>query len=136
VPDLAEEVALIDSARSRLERAIRNRLDREQHRLDALRSRPVLAAPVVLIEQHATAVSALRSRARLVFTHRIERAGSELHHTLARLRSLSPLSTLERGYAVVRRAADGAVLRDPTTVPVGEELRIRLAEGELSAQVL
>jgi exodeoxyribonuclease VII large subunit len=136
VPDFGEEVALIDSARSRLGRAIRHRLDREQQRLDALRSRPVLAAPVVLIEQHATAVSALRSRAGLVLTHRLDRAGSELHHTVARLRSLSPLSTLERGYAVVRRTSDGMVLRDPASVGSGEELSVRLAEGELSAQVL
>jgi exodeoxyribonuclease VII large subunit len=136
VPDLAEELQLITAARHRLERAIRHRLEREQQRLDALRSRPVLAAPVTLIDQHAAAVSALRSRTRLVVSHRLERASSELSHTLARLRSLSPLSTLERGYAVVRRAADGTVLRDPAEVAVGEDLRVRLADGELSARVV
>jgi exodeoxyribonuclease VII, large subunit len=135
VPDLAEELRLLSLARSRLARAITHRLDREQQRLDALRSRPVLAAPLTLIDQHAAAVAALRARARVVVTHRLERATSEVTHMLARLRSLSPLSTLERGYAIVQRAADGAVLRDPAVVAVGDELRVRLAAGELTATV-
>jgi exodeoxyribonuclease VII large subunit len=136
VPDFGEEMALVESARARLRRAIRHRVDREQQRLDALRSRPVLAAPTTLVEQHAVAVAALRSRGRIVLTHRLERASSEVAHTLARLRSLSPLATLERGYAVVRRATDGAVVRDPVDVAAGDDLRVRLAAGELTARVL
>jgi exodeoxyribonuclease VII large subunit len=135
VPDLAEELSLISSGRARLRQAITHRLDREQQRLDALRSRPVLAAPSTLVDQHALAVAALRSRGRVVLTHRVERASSEVEHTLARLRSLSPLATLERGYAVVRRASDGTVLRDPAAVTAGEDLRVRLAAGELGARV-
>ena len=123
------------TARSRLARAITHRLDREQQRLDALRSRPVLAAPVTLVDQHSAAVASLRSRSRVVLSHRLERAASEVAHTLARLRSLSPLSTLERGYAVVRRATDGEVLRNPSSVAVGDDLRVRLAAGELAAKV-
>ncbi len=136
VPDLAEELSLIATARSRLRRSILHRLDREQHRLDALRSRPVLAAPSTVVDQHVAAVAGLRSRSRLALSHRLDRAASEAHHTLARLRSLSPLATLERGYAVVRRATDGAVLRDPGEVDVGEDLRVRLASGELAAKVI
>ena len=135
VPDLTEELRLMATARSRLARAITHRLDREQQRLDALRSRPVLAAPVTLVDQHSAAVASLRSRSRVVLSHRLERAASEVAHTLARLRSLSPLSTLERGYAVVRRATDGEVLRDPSSVAVGDDLRVRLAAGELAAKV-
>jgi exodeoxyribonuclease VII large subunit len=136
VPDLTEEVATIANARARLSRAITHRLDREQQRLDALRSRPVLAAPTTLVDQHMAAVAALRSRVRIVLTHRLERASSDVEHTLARLRSLSPLATLERGYAVVRRSSDGAVLRAPSAIDVGEDLRVRLAEGELAARVI
>jgi len=58
---------------------------------------------------------------------------AELGHVLARLRALSPAATLERGYAIVQRAADGTVLRDPSDVEDGEELRVRLARGDLTA---
>ena len=52
----------------------------------------------------------------------------------ARVTSLSPAATLERGYAVVQRA-DGAVVRHPDDVTTGDALRLRLAEGELDATV-
>ena len=47
--------------------------------------------------------------------HRLDRAGTELHHTLARLRALSPAATLERGYAIVQRGSRrrGAALTRP-----------------------
>jgi exodeoxyribonuclease VII large subunit len=134
VPDLAEEQAIIAQARSRLGRAVTNRIDREQQRLDSLRSRSVLAQPTTLLDTHAAQVAALRQRADTTLGHRLDRATSDLHHTLARLRALSPLATLERGYAIVQR--DGAVLRDPADTAAGDELRVRLARGELTAKVV
>ena len=133
VPDLADEVRLLESARARLSRSIRGLLDREQHRLDGLRSRPVLARPATMLDHRSEQVSALRARSARTLTHRLERAGSDLSHTLARLRALSPAATLERGYAVVRRGS--TVLRDASDVAPGDELRIRLAAGELTATV-
>lgn len=134
VPDLTEEVRLIGQARSRLERAVRNLVDRESHRLDLLRSRPVLARPQVMVEQRAAEVVALRDRAGRCLDHRLAAAGDDLRHTLARLRALSPAATLDRGYAIVQRA-DGHVVRAASEVAKGDPLRVRLAEGELAATV-
>ncbi|MBM7081042.1 exodeoxyribonuclease VII large subunit [Micromonospora sp. WMMD734] len=134
VPDLADEVRLIGQARSRLERAVRNLVDRESHRLTLLRSRPVLARPQVMVEQRAAEVSALRDRAGRTLDHRLDAASADLRHTLARLRGLSPAATLDRGYAIVQRA-DGHVVRAAGEVAAGDPLRIRLAEGELTATV-
>ncbi|WP_233600833.1 MULTISPECIES: exodeoxyribonuclease VII large subunit [Micromonospora] len=134
VPDLTEEVRLIGQARSRLERAVRNLVDRESHRLDLLRSRPVLARPQVMVDQRATEVTALRDRAGRCLDHRLGAADDDLRHTLARLRALSPAATLDRGYAIVQRA-DGHVVRAASEVAKGDPLRVRLAEGELAATV-
>ncbi|MGW5667399.1 exodeoxyribonuclease VII large subunit [Micromonospora sp. NPDC003776] len=134
VPDLGDEVRLIGQARSRLERAVRNLVDRESHRLDLLRSRPVLARPQVMVDQRATEVTALRDRAGRCLDHRLGAAGDDLRHTLARLRALSPAATLDRGYAIVQRA-DGHVVRAAAEVAKGDPLRVRLAEGELAATV-
>ncbi len=57
-----------------------------------------------------------------------------LGQTLARVRALSPLKTLERGYAIVQ-ANDGAVVRDAAVVTVGQELGVRLAAGRLAVSV-
>lgn len=134
VPDLAEELRLLRLARHRLDRALAGLLDRETQRIEALRSRPVLARPHLIIEQRAADVAALRERADRCLAHRIAVAGDELRHTVARLRALSPAATLRRGYAIVQRA-DGHVLRAPDEVGPGDPLRVRLAEGELIARV-
>ncbi|GAA1787479.1 exodeoxyribonuclease VII large subunit [Luedemannella flava] len=135
VPDLAEELRLISQARGRLQRAVRHQIAREQQRLDAARSRPVLANPQAMVAQRAADVEALRQRAHRTLGHRLARADTELHHTVARLRALSPAATLRRGYAIVQDAA-GAVVRAPADVAAGDALRVRLAEGELAAKVV
>ncbi|WP_434742892.1 exodeoxyribonuclease VII large subunit [Micromonospora sp. SH-82] len=134
VPDLTEEVRLIGQARSRLERAVGNLLDRERHRVESLRSRPVLARPQVMVDQRVTEVTALRQRADRCLDHRLAAAGDDLRHTVARLRGLSPAATLDRGYAIVQRG-DGHVVRAASEVGPGDQLRVRLAEGELAATV-
>jgi exodeoxyribonuclease VII large subunit len=52
----------------------------------------------------------------------------------ASLAALGPQATLDRGYAIVRRRGDGAIVREPGEAPAGTELRIRLAAGELAAR--
>ena len=55
---------------------------------------------------------------------------------MARLRALSPAATLQRGYAIVQRGSDAAVVRASADVAAGDALRVRLAEGELAAKVV
>jgi exodeoxyribonuclease VII large subunit len=51
----------------------------------------------------------------------------------AALAVLGPQATLERGYGIVRRAADDAIIRDPADVSAGSRLRISVARGEFPA---
>jgi exodeoxyribonuclease VII large subunit len=134
VPDLDEETTLVRQARRRLDRAVTTLVDRESHRLESWRSRPVLARPEALVEQRAAEVAALRDRGVRSLKQRVRRADDDLRHTLARLRALSPMATLERGYAIVQRA-DGHVVRAAGEVETGDVLRVRLADGELRAGV-
>ncbi|NJC63447.1 exodeoxyribonuclease VII large subunit [Planosporangium flavigriseum] len=134
VPDLADELRLIGQARQRLWRGVSHLLDREQRALDSIRSRPVLARPEVIVDQRETEIKALRERGTRTLGHRLDRAEADLTHTLARLRALSPAATLQRGYAIVQRP-DGAVVRAPDDVEAKDQLRIRLAGGELTATV-
>ncbi|GLY00949.1 MULTISPECIES: exodeoxyribonuclease VII large subunit [Actinoplanes] len=135
VPDLGEESRLIGHARDRLDRAVRTRVDRERQRIEAWRSRPVLARPHTLIDQRASEVTALRDRAGRSLEHRVRRADDDLRHTVARLRALSPAATLQRGYAIVQRP-DGHVVRAADEVTGDDVIRVRLAEGELRATVM
>jgi len=53
-------------------------------------------------------------------------------HQLARTRALSPLATLQRGYAVARRP-DGHVLRGAGEVAVDDRFEVRWADGHVVA---
>ncbi len=64
---------------------------------------------------------------------RVRGASAGLAAAAASLAVLGPQATLSRGYAIVRRAADGAILRDPVAAPAGTSLRLTLAEGTLAA---
>ena len=134
VPDLAEETHRIGVARDRLLRCVVGRIDREQQWLDGARSRPVMARPEVMIEARTADVVGLLDRSRRCLAHRLDAAGNELSHTRARVTALSPQATLDRGYSVVQRA-DGAVVRRPADVTAGDALRVRLADGEIAAEV-
>ncbi len=132
VPDVRAEAQRVVQARDRLRAAVGQRVRTEQDRLTALRSRPVLADPLVLVDRHAIELERVRERTLLVVRHRLDRAADDLAHTRARVLSLSPAATLERGYAVVQRA-DGVVVRSPEQAPAGTQLRLRVAHGEIAA---
>ncbi len=94
VPDVAEELRGVIWARDRLGALMRQLLDREQAGLTALRSRPVLADPVTLVEARIDEVGQLRDRARRTFRHSLDRGADDIAHQRARARALSPLATL------------------------------------------
>jgi exodeoxyribonuclease VII large subunit len=135
VPDVSEERARVSQARARVRAAIEARVAREQAALDAARSRPVLAAPEVMLADRAERVGALRDRGRRALDARLVRGAGEVGRLEAQVRALSPASTLERGYAVVQRG-DGHVVRSPADVSVGDLLQVRLAHGQVAAQVV
>ncbi|MFJ7956601.1 exodeoxyribonuclease VII large subunit [Streptomyces sp. NPDC096319] len=133
VPDVGEELERVRGLRDRALRTVRGLLEREERGLAHALARPVMEHPQRMVEVREDEVAALLARSRRVLGHLLDRADSELSHTRARVRALSPAATLERGYAVLQRS-DGAVVRSPEEVAEGEELRARVAEGELTVR--
>ncbi|HJX77805.1 exodeoxyribonuclease VII large subunit [Glutamicibacter sp.] len=134
VPDLNEEFAGLQMSRQRLDRAISNLLTREEQVISALRQRPVLANPHTMIDSRAEDLQRWRERATALIRHRVQRAGDEIAHLSAQVRALSPQQTLDRGYSVTQ-LADGSVVRAAQALTGGEQLRIRVASGKLTATV-
>ena len=130
VPDVREEGQRVRQARDRCRRVVTTLVALETARLAAVRSRPALASPDVLVDARVADVAALRDRARRCTTARLDGAGADLQHVRARVVALSPQATLDRGYAVVQDE-DGAVVRDADAVEPGTDLQVRLASGVL-----
>jgi exodeoxyribonuclease VII large subunit len=132
VPDIAEEITNIQKLRDRAYRALSARVEFEQNFISQLRSRPVMKDPGAFLTILSDELRDLRQRSTRSFTATIEGERKELKAITAHLRSLSPQSTLDRGYSVVRNAK-GDVIRDPKQVKSGEILAIKVAKGETSA---
>ncbi len=134
VPDVAEELARVQQARSGMRLRVTQRLGHEVDRLEALRSRPVLASPVSMIDARADDLGRSVSRSRELIELRIERSHRGVADLTGQLRALSPRRTLERGYAIAQ-LPDGTALRDASSAPAGTPLLLTVAVGTVSATV-
>lgn len=134
VPDVGEELERIHTLRDRSRQVLEGWLAGELHHLAVLRSRPCLADPGSGLAERDREVTDLRDRGRRCFRHQLDRAGDDLGHRLARVRGLSPLATLQRGYAVVQDDA-GHVLTSVGATRAGARLSVRVADGRLGVTV-
>lgn len=136
VPDAAAEQALVNDLHRRSARALRNWVHREQHHLDQLRSRPVMAQPLAVLATRADEIHRARTTAQRDITRLISAEGETIRHLSARLSTLGPAATLARGYAVVQTvptAGTPAVLRSVADAPSGTQLRVRVSDGVVVA---
>jgi exodeoxyribonuclease VII large subunit len=110
VPDALELRQELERGRAGLERGVRRTLERARtkttHAHERLRRAPALA---------------------------VERKRARLENAAGRLRALSPTSTLERGYAIVR--GDAGIVRSAGAVAPGERIDVQLADGRFGARV-
>ncbi len=132
VPDVAEESQRVLQMRERGRTAVRGLVDRELHHLATMRSRPALADPRSGLAERAAAIEGLLDRTRRTFRHRLDRGEDDLAHQVARVRALSPLATLRRGYAVLSDA-QGRALSSVATLEPGHTIHIRVADGRIGA---
>jgi exodeoxyribonuclease VII large subunit len=118
----------------RATRAVEARLARDRYHLDAA----AMALPRLSAARIAVARAAVNSAAGTLprpSALRIAAARASLDAASAALAVLGPAATLERGYAIVRRAPDGSIVRDPSEAAPGTGLRIRVAHGDIAATV-
>ena len=110
VPDLQELVSSLQRARSSLARCVRRTLDRDRQQLQHTRAR-LDRAPALALERKRTS----------------------LEHAHGRLRTLSPRSTLARGYAIVRTPL--GIVTTTAQVKRGDEVDVEVGDGRFGATV-
>ena len=131
VPDVVEQRAAIEQTRQRVLRALTSRVHTERRLLVSLRSRPVMVDPQAMITARRQELDSLTDRAWQRVSANMHRAGDLIAHLRAQVRALSPLATLERGYAVVQHG-DGRIVMDRADVEADELLLVRVARGRFA----
>jgi exodeoxyribonuclease VII large subunit len=134
VPDVAEELARVSQARARIGMRLTGMLTHEIDRLEQLRSRPVLANPIVLVDSRAEELSRYVARSRDLVDRVVERSLQRVGEAAGQLRALSPQGTLDRGYAIAQLES-GLALRDAAEAAPGDRLLLTLARGRVRSTV-
>ena len=133
VPELAELHGTLDRAHATLARSFRRSLEHDRRRLahsiDRLRAWPRLA-----VDRERHRLERTRDRLRQAPALAVERKRAALEKNTAKLVALSPLQTLERGYAIVRTES-GDVAASAGDVSLGERVDVTLARGAFAARV-
>ena len=135
VPDIEQEITDINKIRDRIYRRLVSTIDYELNQISQLRNRPVMKDPSVMVKVRVEELNALRDRSHRGFKALLDIEKKEIKGVIAHLRSLSPQSTMDRGYSVVQ-SDDGKIVRDATKLKAGAVLRIRAAKGEARASVV
>ena len=132
VPELSVLSEGLDRARGRLARGVRGTLERDAQALERAAER-LRAAPRRVLEQQALRVERAHEGLRQGPALAVERKRAALESTAGRLRVLSPLKTLRRGYAIVR--TESGVVTAAGAVASGDRIDVRVADGSFRARV-
>ena len=123
------------AAFARLQSQWRQQLERRTARLahaaTGLRGNQPQRRLNALAEKLAT----LAPRAHAAMTRQLQGDALRLRGIARSLEAVSPLATVARGYSILTRVEDGALVRSAAQVKPGEQLRARLSEGELQLRV-
>ena len=124
----------LDELNHRLESAAARRLRNRSQRLEALTARLRRHDPTLRLANARHRLQSANQHLRQLATQIGASQQSRLARATARLEALSPLAVLNRGYALVF-GPNGTLLRSTDEIALNQELRVRLAQGSLSAEV-
>ena len=130
-----EHLQRVDDLRESLGRAMRSGFRRTQARWETVALRLGRLRPELLVERRRQSLRAMRRRFVEQARRRLAAWQAQQTQFAARLKLLSPLNVLERGYSITLDADSGAVLRSAADVTHGRRLKTRLKDGSVSSVV-
>ncbi|MGH1526152.1 exodeoxyribonuclease VII large subunit [Leifsonia sp. L25] len=132
VPDVAEELARVQQARTRIGTRLTHMITHEIDRIGHLRTRPALASSTWIVDSRAQELTRYVARGVELVERRVDRESTRIAELRGQLRALSPQATLDRGYAIVQNDA-GHVVTAPAEAPAGSAVRVTVAGGAFAA---
>ena len=132
---VARQIDWLKNLQQVLTGTVRHDLLKRSRALESLRTRLLQRSPGIEVQYSVQRLIELRQRLRNIGRVSIERMANRFRLAERALHSISPLATLERGYAIVSHADSGKILSDAFATRPGEKVTARLARGSLTATV-
>ena len=104
-------------------------LERTQHDLQR-------ASPQDMLDRRRQQLDDMTALLQTHLQHIVSLRGERLQGMALRLHSLSPLLTIARGYAIVRRDTDGTIITSTRQAQPGASLTIQVTDGHIPVKVL
>ncbi|MEO8802103.1 MAG: exodeoxyribonuclease VII large subunit [Rudaea sp.] len=111
------------------------RLTGGNQRLGQLRARLQAQHPTVKLERRKTDTVKLQQRLRIAMAHGLENRMRKAGELARALNAVSPLATLQRGYAILIDIDSGSVVRSISQATRGKNILARVADGEFTLQI-
>jgi exodeoxyribonuclease VII large subunit len=124
----------LDELEQSLVRALRRRLQERRERLRWLMGRAALLSPSTRLTQERLRLENLAGLLYRAWQQALDSRREQLLPLIRTLNAVSPLATLERGYAIVSLES-GDILRNAADAKPGTLIEARLAQGRLRARV-
>jgi len=131
---LVQQMQRLDDLEDRVARAWRQRYTDLRADLIEQRGRLWQSSPVARVRAAALREVSLSARLASAQAQLLRRARDRLVPLARTLNAVSPLATLDRGYAIARRV-DGEIIRNAAEAPPGTLIDVRVATGRLRAKV-
>ena len=135
VPDQDALRQNLDAISSAMASTLNRQLKAAERHLQLLSSSPTLRSPTGYLDQRRQSVELLKNRLIAAQNQNLSKAKQHYISVISKLDAMSPLKVLTRGYSMVRNDS-GEVIRSVEQVTIGEEIRIHLSDGTLSATVV
>ncbi len=133
-PDSEELVIEVREMRMGLARAWADYQLRLRTALQTQRSALELVSPQAKVDNARQRVDEYLHRATSAIRHEIALQSAAVAGLIQTLQAVGPDTVLARGYAVVRNTADGSVVRSVSQVSAGDDLQVRVSDGDFGAQ--
>ncbi len=125
----------LDDLVNRLQQALAGRVQNLKHDLSVLRERLSEHSPRMKLKDYSHRTVLLNDRLSRLMTDRISKTKWDLQSLQDKLRLLSPLNIMERGYSIVRIKKSEKIVKKASDVQMGDELLIQLHKGKITARV-
>ena len=132
---VARQAAWLGNLRQVMVAAIRHDLGTRSQLVAARRAQLLQRSPAVRVEKSISRLSSLEQKLANLGNNVVDCRRQRLNLAARALDSVSPLATLDRGYAIVTEAATGRIVTSSSDAPAGTGIRARLADGTLEATV-
>lgn len=133
VPDQADLRRQLDALGRQLAAGLESRVARLRRRLERAAAHPLLQRPEMILQAWVQRLDDAATALANGIADVVEDLRVRLDKACLRLDALSPLAVLGRGYAIVRRRDDRAVVRSVAQAPPGTELSITVGDGDFGA---